>query len=50
MGREGSQHAYLPGRGVHTAWREVLENEKKYSHIYEFDLKGFFDNVDISVI
>lgn len=44
--REGSQHAYLPQRGVHTAWREVF-SYLNYKHIYEFDLKGFFDNVNL---
>jgi hypothetical protein len=49
IGREGTQHGYFPGRGVHTAWKEVLENVNK-SNVYEFDLKGFFDNVDLMAI
>lgn len=45
-GQEGSQHAYFPQRGVITAWRDVF---KKISapNIMEFDLKGFFDAVNL---
>jgi len=41
-----AQNAYLPGRGVLTAWRQLTEllGEDKYN-VYEFDLKGFFDSV-----
>jgi hypothetical protein len=49
MGREGSQHAYIPGKGVHTAWAEILEHVE-CSEIYEFDLLSFFDNVDLEVL
>jgi len=49
-GKEGSQHAYFPGRGVATAWEEVLSNLDKYENIYEFDLKGFFDKVNLDEI
>lgn len=44
-GQEGNQHAYITGRGVHTAWESILERIDS-PNIYEFDLKGFFDNVD----
>ena len=47
--REGRQHAYFPRRGVQTAWAEVFK-EKDAPFIYEFDLKGFFDNVDLKFI
>jgi hypothetical protein len=47
--REGRQHAYFPRRGVQTAWAEVF-NEKDAPFIYEFDLKGFFDNVDLDFV
>ena len=47
--REGRQHAYFPRRGVQTAWAEVF-SEKDAPFIYEFDLKGFFDNVDLKFI
>lgn len=45
-GREYEQHAYFPQRGVHTAWQSVFERIDS-PNIYEFDLKGFFDNVSL---
>lgn len=45
-GKEGRQHAYFPQRGVITAWEEVMKL-KDADNIYEFDLTGFFDNVDL---
>lgn len=41
-----SQHAYMAGRGVITAWKEVIEKVINSRDIYEFDLKGFFDSVN----
>jgi len=49
IGREGCQHAYIPGRGVSTAWSEVF-SKLDSANIFEFDLKGFFDNVDLSYV
>lgn len=48
-GKEGQQHAYFPGRGVSTAWEEVFKRIDS-PNIYEFDLTGFFDNVDLNWI
>jgi retron-type reverse transcriptase len=31
---------------VLTAWKDVFEKVVTKPYIYEFDLKGFFDNVD----
>lgn len=39
-----NKHAYVPERGVYTAWCSVWERINK-PNIYEFDLKGFFPNV-----
>ena len=57
---EISNHAYRPGRGAHTAVRELLSNierakseeasEGKAFFIYEFDLKSFFNNVNWETI
>lgn len=44
------QHAYLPGKGVITAWESVLKKEPVYRNIVEFDLEGFFDNVKTRAI
>lgn len=43
-------HAYFPGKGIHTAWRELLPKLMESSDVYEFDLKSFFPSVDISAI
>jgi len=43
-------HAYLPKRGTLTAWIEFLESVRKAPYIYEFDIKGFFNNVDIDSV
>lgn len=42
-----TQHAYIPGKGTMTAWREVITKVMNYKYIYETDLKGFFDNVSV---
>jgi hypothetical protein len=42
-----SQHAYLPNKGVMTAWREILEACQEYDYIYETDLKNFFPSVSV---
>lgn len=41
-----SQHAYKPYHGTITAWIELFSKIFKYKYIYEFDLKGFFPNVN----
>jgi hypothetical protein len=41
------QHAYIPGRGTITAWRDIVKNVIKSENIYETDLKGFFDNISV---
>lgn len=45
-----SQHAYLPQRGVVTAWREVIDKVINSKDIYEFDLKQFFPSVNVAYI
>lgn len=40
-------HAYLPKRGTLTAIQELITKVRHLPFIYEFDIKGFFDNVDI---
>lgn len=42
-----SQHAYIPGRGTLSAWRDVIENIIDKRNIYETDIKGFFDNIKL---
>lgn len=33
-----------------TAWKSILENAIKEDNIYEYDLKGFFDNISINFV
>jgi hypothetical protein len=42
---KGWQHAYLPGKGVITAWEALFELIHTEPNIYEADYKGFFNNV-----
>jgi len=42
------QHGFRPGRGTKTAWSLVLDQVVKAKYIYEFDIKAFFDRVDVS--
>jgi hypothetical protein len=45
-----SQHGFRPGRGTLTAWKHILSNVIKAKDIYEFDLKGFFDSINLDYI
>lgn len=40
-----SQHGYLPGRGVMTAWMQLFPLLKSEPNIYEADFKSFFDTI-----
>jgi len=40
-----NQHGFLPNRGTLTAWKGILSRAISKPDIYEFDYKGFFDNV-----
>jgi hypothetical protein len=40
-------HAYQPGKGTLTAWKEVITKVLNKKYIYEFDLKNFFDEASI---
>jgi len=46
METEGNaQHAYLPGRGLITAWQHLFSLIHTEDNIYEADYTGFFNNV-----
>jgi len=45
-----SQHAYQPGKGVITAWKEISEKVVNQRDIWEFDLKDFFGSVKVDYI
>jgi len=40
-------HAYMPRVGTSTALRDLVLKVLDRKYIYEFDIKGFFNNVDI---
>lgn len=40
-----NQHGFRPGRGTMSAWKKILSEVIGEKDIYEFDLKGFFDNI-----
>lgn len=44
------QHGFRPNRGTTTAWEFILKNVIQSRDIYEFDLKGFFDNINLDYI
>jgi hypothetical protein len=44
-----SQHGFIPGRGTLTAWKE-LSTLLSTPTIYEFDLRKFFDTVNLDYI
>jgi len=39
------QHAYLPRRGVITAWERLIDRLTNAPNIYEADYQGFFNNI-----
>jgi hypothetical protein len=40
------QHGGRPKKGLKTAWLDIIERVLNKPYIYEFDIKGFFDNID----
>jgi len=44
------QHGYITQKNILTAWKSILSYVDKFSYVYEFDLKGFFDNVPLRTI
>lgn len=49
-----NQHGFRKNRGTWTAWRQIInelkENGWENMHIYEFDLKGFFNTINPKVL
>jgi hypothetical protein len=48
--RDPRQHLFVPRRGLHTAWRWIIDNLEKFDNIYEYDLKGFFNSIYVDHI
>ena len=45
-----SQHGFIPGRGTTTAWRQIHDEVLESPNIYEFDLKKYFDSVNLDYL
>jgi len=45
-----SQHGFRPGRGTGTAWKVILDKVIDSRDIFEFDLKGFFDTINLDYV
>lgn len=46
----GSQHGFRPNQGTLTAWKQILGEVINQPDIYEFDLKKFFDLINLDWI
>jgi len=40
-----NQHAFIPGKGLWTAWLELLTHVKDHRMIWEYDLEKFFNSI-----
>lgn len=47
---QGNQHAYLPGRGVISAWEALFPLLHSEANVYEADFKGFFDSIELTAL
>jgi len=45
-----NQHGGVPGKGVMTYLRELAERFPESRHIFEFDIRGFFDHISHKAI
>lgn len=45
-----TQHAYMSGRGTFTCWKDIITKALKARDIYEYDFKGFFNNVNLDSV
>jgi len=48
--RHPSQHGFMKGKGTDTAWLQVHTDLLNSGNIYEFDLKKFFDSVNLDYL
>jgi len=45
-----NNHAYQMGKGTGTVWQEILSRVIHAKEIYEFDLEGFFNNIQLEQV
>ena len=44
------QHGFIKQKGTLTAWRQIFKEVIDRKYIYEFNLRKFFDSIDISYL
>lgn len=44
------QHGFLKHRGTSTAWKQIHQEVLTSDNIYEFDLRKFFDNINLDYL
>lgn len=49
-GLHPAQHGFRPGRGTTTAWAHIMDTVIHARDIFEFDLKGYFDSINLKYI
>jgi len=45
-----SQHGFIPNKGTLTAWKDLIEKIDHYKYIYEYDLRNYFEEIDIDML
>lgn len=45
-----SQHGFIHGRGTDSAWKEIHKSILRSRNVFEFDLKEFFDRVNLDYL
>lgn len=45
-----NNHGFLPGKGVLTAWQQIMNEALTSDYIYEYDLKNFFGQISLDFI
>lgn len=45
-----TQHGFTPGRGTMTAWQKILQEVLNSSTIWEYDMKKFFDSINLTYL
>jgi len=43
-------HGFLPGKGIVTAWKEIVSGLCRKPYIYEWDFQSFFDEIPLQPI
>lgn len=49
-GRKASDHGFKTGRGLWSAWMDLMPKLEQYDNILEYDIKGFFNRVPLTEV